>query len=126
MKNINIVSGLFLSTIICGCGQVDTGEAGFFTRWGEITSREPLSEGLHFYEPFGTDLVTYNVKNQTFSADTEAFTRDLQALNVSMAVTFNLERSRVIELHSSVGRDYAKILIQPTMLNSVKDVFGKM
>ena len=127
MKKLYIVCMCALcASLITGCGQVDTGEAGFIVKWGEITSREPLPEGLVFYSPIGTDLVTYNIKNQTFSTKTEAFTRDLQSLTVNMSVTYNLDRSKVISLHSFVGRDYAKILIHPTVLNSVKDVFGKM
>lgn len=114
------------SLLITGCGQVNTGEAGFFTRWGEITSREPLSEGLHIYEPFGTDLVTYNIKNQTIAVRTEVFTKDLQSMKLEMSVTFNLDRSKVIQLHAKTGRDYARILISPTVLNSAKDVLGKM
>lgn len=127
MKKLYIICVCALcASLITGCGQVDTGEAGFLVKWGEITSREPLPEGLVFYSPIGTDLVTYNIKNQTFSTKTEAFTRDLQSLTVNMSVTYNLERGKVISLHSFVGRDYAKILIHPTVLNSVKDVFGKM
>lgn len=127
MKKINKACvGALCASIVAGCGQVDTGKAGFFTKWGEIVSREPLSEGLHFYSPFGTDLVTYDIKNQTYAAKTEAFTRDLQALKVNMAVTFNIDRGKVIALHANVGQKYADIIVRPTMLNSVKDVFGKM
>lgn len=74
MNKLTLIGTIGMLSLITGCGQVDTGEAGFFTRWGEITSREPLSEGLHCYEPFGTDLITYNIKNQTAAWQTEVFT----------------------------------------------------
>ena len=123
LKTIGIIGIL---SLIVGCGQVDTGEVGFFTRWGEIISREPLSEGLHCYEPFGTDLITYNIKNQTFAVETEVFTKDLQSMKLEMSITYNLSKDKVIDSHSKVGRDYAKIVIHPTVLNAAKDVLGKM
>lgn len=127
MKTNIIIPCVCAATMFAaGCGQVNTGEAGFFTRWGEITSREPLSEGLHLYEPIGTDLIRYNIKNQSIAVRTEVFTKDLQAMKLEMTVTFNLDRSKVIQLHAKTGSDYARILIYPTVLNSAKDVLGKM
>ena len=63
MKTVKVIAATLILALVAGCGQIDTGEVGFFTRWGEITSKTPLAEGLHFYEPWGTDLVTYNIKN---------------------------------------------------------------
>ena len=112
--------------LISGCGQVDTGEVGFFTRWGEITSKEPLSEGLHCYEPIGTDLITYSIKNQTMTIKTEVFTKDVQQMQLEMNVTFNLLKNKVIELHASTGKQYAQVLIVPCVLGAAKDALGKM
>lgn len=129
MKKINGLIWLAAAgtcALLCGCGQVDTGEAGFFTRWGEITSKKPLEPGLYFYEPFGSDLVTYNVKNQIANVRTEAFTRDLQSLKLEMTVTFSLNPAKVIDLHTNTGVRYDEILIAPTVLGSVKDVIGKL
>lgn len=123
-----LVKGMLICSafLIAGCGQIDPGEAGFIVRWGEITSRTPLSEGLHFYEPFGSDLVTYNIKNQSITFQTEVFTKDLQAMKLQMCITYNLNASKIIELHTKTGIHYDKILIEPTVLNSAKDVLGKM
>jgi len=112
--------------LIAGCGQVDTGEAGFFTRWGEITSREPLSDGLHFYEPIGTSLVTYNIKNMTLTAETDVFTKDIQSMKLTMSVTYNLEKSKIMELHAKTGKNYERILIHPAILGAAKDAIGKL
>ncbi len=124
--NTTKLIGFCSLALIAGCGQVDTGEAGFFTRWGEVISKEPLSEGLHIYEPFGTDLITYDIKNQTMQIDTEVFTKDVQSMRVKLAVTYNLEKSKVIELHSKTGRKYEQVLIHPSVLGATKDALGKM
>ena len=127
MKNrISSITAIALCGLIAGCGQVDTGEVGFFTRWGEITSKAPLEEGLHCYEPFGTDLITYNIKNQTMNVETDVFTKDVQSMHVVIAVTFNLVREKVIELHANTGKNYSEILIHPSVLGATKDALGKM
>ena len=126
MKTLKTIIIGATCAIIAGCGQVETGEAGFFTRWGEVTSREPVSEGIHIYEPFGTDLVTYNIKNQTMKFKTPVFTKDVQSMDLELMVTFSLIKSKVIELHSRTGKDYANILIMPSVLGAAKDALGKM
>lgn len=117
---------MFALLTVAGCGQVDSGEAGFFTRWGEIISREPISEGLHFYEPWGTDLVTYNIKNQTFKVRTPVFTKDVQSMDVALMVTYHLAREKILDLHRQTGRNYERILIEPSVLGAAKDALGKM
>lgn len=125
-KVIKTIPVAAIAALIAGCGQVDTGEAGFFVRWGEIVSREPLSEGLHFYCPFGTDLVTYSIKNQTKTFDTEVFTKDIQSMKLKMSVTYFLNKKDVIGLHSGTGKNYEPILIQPAVLAQAKNAIGKL
>ena len=124
--SIGILAVLTAVLMVAGCGQVDSGETGFFTRWGEITSSEPLNEGLHFYEPVGTDLVTYSIRNQTITTKTPVFTKDVQSMDIELSVTFNLEKAKVIQLHRSTGKNYTQVLIVPSILSAAKDALGKM
>lgn len=112
--------------LAAGCGQIDSGEAGFFTEWGEVTSRQCLDEGLHFYPAPGKDLVVYDIRNKIVKVKTPVFTKDVQGMEVEMSVTYNLVRDKVIDLHKSTGKDYEKILIVPSVLGATKDALGKM
>lgn len=126
MKTIKFMIATLAVALISGCGQVDSGEAGFFTRWGEVTSKAPVEEGLHFYEPFGTDLVTYSIKNQTMEVKTPVFTKDVQSMDLTLMVTFNVIKDKVIDLHVKTGKEYPSILIEPSVLGAAKDALGKM
>ena len=126
IHSIGFLAMLTAVLMVAGCGQVDSGETGFFTRWGEITSSEPLNEGLHFYEPVGTDLVTYSIRNQTITTKTPVFTKDVQSMDIELSVTFNLEKAKVIPLHRSTGKNYTQVLIVPSILSAAKDALGKM
>lgn len=115
-----------LCAIMAGCGQVDTGEVGIFTRWGEVISNKPEAEGIHFYFPIGTSLITYDCRNQVANVDTEVFTKDLQSARVRLAVTYALEREKVIGLHVKTGMGYFDKLISPSVLGATKNVIGQM
>lgn len=126
MNVIKMIGCVAPMLAIVGCGQISTGEAGFLTRWGEIISREPLSDGLHFYEPIGTDLVKYNIKNQTVKCNTEVFTKDIQSMSLAMSITYHLDKDKIMDLHAKTGKNYENILISPAILGSAKDSIGKL
>lgn len=118
--------GIVSTVIIAGCGQIDSGEAGFFTDWGEVVSRQCLDEGLHFYPKPGKELVVYDIRNKIVKVKTPVFTKDVQSMEVEMTVTYNLMRDKVIDLHKSTGTKYESILIVPSVLGATKDALGKM
>ena len=120
------ILGAVALAAVAGCGQVESGEAGFFTEWGEVVSKQCLDEGLHFYPKFGKDLVVYDIRNQIVTVKTPVFTRDVQSMEVEMTVTYNLIREKVIDLHKSTGPRYEDILIVPSVLGATKDALGKM
>ena len=126
MNLIKMIGCVAPMLAIVGCGQISTGEAGFLTRWGEIISREPLSDGLHFYEPIGTDLVKYNIKNQTVKCNTSVFTKDIQSMSLAMSITYHLDKDKIMDLHAKTGKNYENILISPAILGSAKDSIGKL
>lgn len=127
MKNQKLIP-LFIaiSVLAAGCGQIESGEAGFFTEWGEVTSTKCLDEGLHFFPAPGKDLVTYDIRNQIVKVKTPVFTKDVQTMEVEMTVTYNLARDKVIDLHKTTGKKYCEILIVPSVLGATKDALGKM
>lgn len=126
MKTLKYITLIVATTILSGCGQVETGEAGFFTRWGEIISREPLSDGLHFYNPIGTDLITYDIKNQSIEATTDVFTKDIQSMVLKFQVTYNLNKEKIMDLHAKTGKHYPNTIINPAILGAAKDAIGKL
>ena len=127
MKNQKLIP-LFVavSVLAAGCGQIESGEAGFYTQWGEVTSNKPLEEGLHFFVAPGKDLVVYDIRNRIVKVKTPVFTKDVQTMDIEMTVTYNLDREKVIDLHKSTGKGYEDILIVPSVLGATKDALGKM
>ena len=126
MKTLIYITLIVGASLLSGCGQVETGEAGFFTRWGKIISTEPLSDGLHCYMPIGTDLIIYNIKNQSIEATTDVFTKDIQSMKLKFQVTYNLDKTKIMELHAKTGKTYPNTIIVPAILGAAKDAIGKL
>jgi prohibitin 2 len=111
----------------CGFEQVDTGRRGIKTTFGEVVG-EPLPEGLHFYNPFTSNIVEYPVRQETWSAKTEIFTKDTQRVVVEFAVTFYPDPKTVTKIYKEVGdiSDLTEKIIKPVALGSIKDAIGQV
>ena len=111
----------------CGFEIVDTGYRGIETRFGEVVG-EPLPEGLHFYNPFTSDIREYAVRQETWKTTTSIFTKDTQNVNVEFAVTYYPDPKFVGNLFKEYGYegDLIQKVIQPVALGSIKDAIGQV
>lgn len=125
MNKLKIIAFSALAAVVAGCGQIDTGSAGFKTSFGEITSAKVLREGLWWYCPIGGALVVYDCKNQNLLFTTEQYTKDIQQCQIKISVTYSLVPEQIMELHTKTGVNYENKLIRPCVVGSVKDVMGK-
>ena len=71
-------------------------------------------------------MITYSIKNQTVQVKTPVFTKDVQSMDLTLMVTFNVIKEKVIDLHVKTGKKYVDILINPSVLGAAKDALGKM
>lgn len=111
-----------LITLISSVRIVDTGRVGVVTRYGQVTGRE-LSEGLSWVAPWGLNNVTeYDIKTQKVEAQSAAATRDLQDVNATIVLTYNLNRGKVSEVHQGVGANFQQIEIDPQVQEAFKAV----
>lgn len=126
MKNILLVA-MALSLSACGFEVVDTGYRGVQTRFGEVVG-EPLPEGLHFYNPFTSDIREYGVRQETWTTKSAIFTQDNQRVDVSFSVTYNPDPSVVTSLYKEFGSEEDLVLkvIRPVVLGSIQNAIGKV
>lgn len=123
MRNsLMCVVAAFLSG--CGCEQVDTGYRGIKTNFGEIVGG-PLSEGLHWYNPFTESIQEFEVREQKFETSTQAFTRDTQNVTITFALTYFPDPSKVTDIFKQFGKDWDAKIIAPATFGAIKDTVGK-
>lgn len=114
------VAALFMMT---GCSQVDSDQAGFKTWWGK-PDNEVLGPGLYGVSPIGGNLIKYPVRDMKADIDMQAYTKDMQQAAFQIAVIYAPDKTRLVELHTKYGADYAHVIILPAVASAVKEVVG--
>lgn len=122
-----LLMGLLALALLPSCGfeVVDTGNRGIETRFGEVVG-EPLHEGLHFYNPFTSNIIEFGVRQQKYSDVTSIFTKDTQAVTVTFALLYNVDPKFVTTVFKDYGseHDVEEKIIKNITLGVMKDTIG--
>lgn len=125
MAAAGILALIILITLFSSIRSIGTGKVGVVTRYGKVTGRE-LTEGMSWVAPWGVNEVTeYDTKTQKVQAAAAASTKDLQDVNATVVLTYNLNRGKVSEVHQKVGKNFQAIEIDPQVQESFKAVSAK-
>lgn len=130
MIKLNRVLGLiFLINLLTACGFeiVDTGRRGIYVSLGQVIG-EPLTEGMHFHNPFTANIVEFNVREEKWEHKTSVFTRDTQQVEVSFVITYYADPKAVTKIYKDVGDEtqLTEKIIKPVALGSLKDAIGQV
>ncbi|MBQ4084752.1 MAG: hypothetical protein IJC30_03755 [Alphaproteobacteria bacterium] len=130
MKNkslliVALVVLLGASLSFLGFEQVNAGHRGIKLVWGKVAS-DSLPEGLYFYNPISTNIVTMDVRLQKKKIKLETYTKDIQQTNMFIAVNYHVDPVNAHTLYQKIGMTYETTLIEPIVLSTVKDVVGKV
>ena len=122
---IIVVAALVLAALIfTTCtATVETGYTGIVTTFGRVEDRT-MEAGLHFKSPF-QKIIAMDNREQKSIFETEAFSSDIQQVNITGSINYAINKSTAMNLFKEVGTDYFNKLINPRMLEITKGVFSK-
>lgn len=115
---IAVVIFLFSSITI-----VQTGYTGIKTTFGKVEN-DVLQSGINFKLPW-QDIINMDNREQKSQFTTEAFSSDIQQVNIIGSVNYAINKSTAMNLFKEVGTDYYAKLVYPRMLEITKGVFSK-
>lgn len=98
---------------------IPTGHVGVKVVFGKAKDGV-ISEGLHFTLPFIEKIEKIDCRTKKIEITSEASTKDLQTVDASIAVNYNVNRENANRLYREVGKQYESILIAPAILESIK------
>jgi regulator of protease activity HflC (stomatin/prohibitin superfamily) len=124
LKSVGLVLSLAMGLTGCGCTQVNEGNRGIKTNFGKMEG-EPLSPGLHWYNPMTEGIIEMDVREQVIKEATDVFTRDTQKVSVTYAVSFYPQVDKIGYLYSQFGTDWHQKVIPQVVLGGLKDAIGK-
>ena len=102
---------------------VQTGYTGIVTTFGKVEAMT-LEAGLHFKSPF-QQIISMDNREQKSSFTTEAFSSDIQQVDITGSINYAINKSTAMNLFKEVGTDYFNKLVYPRMLEITKGVFSK-
>ncbi len=103
--------------------QVDTGYTGIITTFGRVEDHT-MEAGFHFKSPFQRIILMDNREQKT-SFTTQAFSSDIQQVDVTGSINYAINKSTAMTLFKEVGTDYFNKLVYPRMLENTKAAFSK-
>jgi len=125
-KGIAIAIAAAVLALILGLtctATVQTGYTGIVTTFGRVED-VTLEAGLHFKSPFQR-IISMDNREQKSTFTTEAFSSDIQQVNITGSINYAINKSTAMNLFKEVGTDYFNKLIYPRMLEITKGVFSK-
>lgn len=113
-----VVIGMII--LIASITTVPTGYVGVKTRFGQVED-DVIQEGFNLKAPFIESIVKIDCRTQKYEIATEASSKDLQKIsNLKVVVNYNVDKNNANNLYKEVGKDYQTVLIEPAILESIK------
>lgn len=118
-----VISVILLITLISCISAVPTGYTGILTTFGRVEDRT-MGAGVHFIAPWQR-IVKLDNRTQKVTITTEAFSSDIQEVDLTMSVNYCIDQTTAQNLYRTVGKEYYSIILEPSILNNTKVAFAK-
>lgn len=127
IPKIVIFGVLSLILIIFMFGSIRTiksGQVGIRVRFGKVVSTQ-MDEGINLKIPLIEKIVKMNIQVQKTEIETESSSKDLQLVNMKLAVNYRVDGTKATSLYKNVGTKYEDVVLQPAIQESIKAITSK-
>ena len=102
---------------------VSPGEVAVKARLGKIV--DSYEEGLHFKVPLLESIIKFSIQIQRADIKTQAFSKDLQTMNVHLVVNHRIQKGTVVSIYRNLGPNYVETIVDPTVQEIFKSIAAK-
>lgn len=102
---------------------IPTGYTGIVTTFGKVHD-STLDAGITFKAPWD-DVIRMDNREQRVKFELEAFSKDIQEVQIVGSVNLNIDKATAMNLYREVGTDYLNILVAPRVQEDVKAITSK-
>ncbi len=122
--NIGIVVFIIIIFLSASLTTINSGEVGIRVRFGKVVNHR-TNEGINLKIPFVERIEKMNVRVQKIEVKTNSSSKDLQDVDISIAVNYKVDKTKAINLYKNVGTGYEQIILEPAIEESIKAVTSK-
>lgn len=121
---IAVIVPLVLVILAATCfTTVPTGYTGIVTTLGKVEGYT-FDAGFHIKGPF-QKVIKMDNRTQKAVEELQAFSSDIQQVDISIAVNYSIDQSTAEKLYKTVGEEYYSKILYPRLLENTKAVFSK-
>jgi len=109
-----------------GCGKsIDSGYRGVYYNWRTGTDQSNvLSEGFNWLAPWNK-IILYDVRSKDRIESLVCLSEDQLQIKTDVSIRYRLAQDKVGKLHVKVGPEFYRMLIQPVLRNTTRDVVSR-
>ena len=124
-KYLMIITGVFAVILLfSSVTTIKSGEVGIRVRFGKVVNQQ-TSEGINFKVPLIEKIEKMNVRVQKVEVQTASSSKDLQEVEMSLAVNYQIDKDKARSLYKTVGTGYDEVVLEPAIQESIKAVTSK-
>lgn len=123
---LSLLTGVVLPLIILTFSVVSvvpTGYTGIKTTFGKVED-DVLPSGVNFILPWQS-VITMDNRTQKVQLDTQAFSSDIQQVDIRLSVNYNIDQTTAQVLYKTVGVNYYENVMFPRIQENTKAVFSQ-
>ncbi len=118
-----VIFGMILITALGSYFTVPAGSVAVKLRFGKIV--DSYTEGIHVKIPFVDKVEKFSVRIKKDSFQTEAFSKDLQTVKLTLAINHRIQPDTIISIYRNLGPDYTNTVLRPMVEEWTKAVLAK-
>ena len=122
IRGICTVAAVIIIMVSCTT-YIPTGYTGIVTTFGKVHDTT-LDAGISFKAPWD-DVIRMDNREQRVKFELEAFSKDIQEVQIVGSVNLNIDKATAMNLYREVGTDYLNILVAPRVQEDVKAIVSK-
>ncbi|MBQ3866381.1 MAG: prohibitin family protein [Clostridia bacterium] len=103
---------------------VEAGHTGVVVTLGRV-NEGVLQEGIHPKIPFVQQIVKIDNRIVKLEVDTEAFSKDLQTVQTTMAINYRVDTSKSYSIYKNIGASYESVLVVPAVNEVLKAITAR-
>ena len=101
---------------------IPAGHTGVVTTFGRVADYT-LSPGMHLKSPV-QHIIVMDSRSQKQTIVTQAFSSDIQQVDISCSVNFSVPSDSCRKLYENVGVNYYDTIMMPRLMENIKSVFA--
>ncbi len=121
-KQLLSLFGLLLAVGAC-ISSVPTGHTGIVTTFGKV-EEYTFEAGVHFKLPW-QQVVRMDNRNQKGTLQMSCFSSDIQEVDVTYSINYQIEKSNAQTIYRSIGEAYYDTVMVPRIQEAVKSVIAQ-